>query len=279
MHPSQKAFEDDTPNVIKAPSGSPLLFFSLVFALTVPFWVLSTRIKVAGLPDNLPVTDIGATFVPLMAASILVYRKEKLSGVKRLLKRAFDHEKIKPPIWYLPIVGLMPFLYLLTYIVMHLIGLPLPTAWYVPALTPLLFLAFLVAAAGEELGYMGYAIDPLQQRWSALTSALIVGSLWAIWHVPSMIQIGQTPTLMAWGLAATVAWRVLYVWIYNNSGMSVLAIIVIHALGNTGRSIFPGGRAAYELADASVGYSIIITAAAIVTLLWGPKTLARYRLA
>ena len=46
--------------------------------------------KVKGLPDNLPVTDIGVTFVPLIAASILVYREEKFGGVKRLLRRAFD---------------------------------------------------------------------------------------------------------------------------------------------------------------------------------------------
>jgi hypothetical protein len=52
-------------------------------------------VKVDGLPDSLPVTDIGATFVPLIAASILVYREEKLAGVKRLLRRAVDYRRIK----------------------------------------------------------------------------------------------------------------------------------------------------------------------------------------
>ncbi len=55
---------------------SPLTFFLLVYVLTIPFWLLSTMVKVKGLPDNLPVTDVGATFVPLIAASILVYREE-----------------------------------------------------------------------------------------------------------------------------------------------------------------------------------------------------------
>jgi len=99
-------------------------------------------VKVKGLPDNLPVTDIGATFVPLIAASILVYREEKLDGVRRLLKRAFDYKRIKQKIWYLPIIFLMPLLYLLTYVVMRLIGLPLPTEWHVPLLTIPLFVAF-----------------------------------------------------------------------------------------------------------------------------------------
>ncbi len=171
----------------------------------------------------------------------------------------------------------MPFLYALTYWVMRLIGLPVPAEWHIPVVTPLLFIAFFIAAAGEELGYMGYAIDPLQDRWSALTSCFIVGILWAFWHFPSMIQIGQSPALMAWGFLATVGFRILYVWLYNNTGKSVFGVIVFHAVGNTGRSIFPGGRSQFELADAAVGYSIIALAAIIVTFLWGAKTLARYR--
>ncbi len=256
---------------------SPLKFFVFVYALTIPFWVLSTMVKVKGLPDNLPVTDIGATFVPLIAASILVYREDKFGGVKRLLKRAFDYKRIKQRIWYVPIIFLPPLLYLLTYGVMRLIGLPLPAEWHIPLLIPLLFVFFFIGAAGEELGYMGYAIDPMQYRWSALTASLIMGSLWAIWHLPSMVQLGQTPTLIAWGLLGTVGFRILYVWLYNNTGKSIFGIILFHAIANTGRSVFPGGRSYYELASGAVGYSIIIITAVIVTVLWGPKTLARYR--
>ncbi len=255
----------------------PLTFFVLVYALTIPFWVLSTIVKVEGLPDNLPVTDIGATFVPLIAASILVYREEKLGGVMRLLKRAFDYKRIKQKIWYVPIIFLMPLLYFLTYGVMRLIGLPVPVEWHIPLLTPLFFVFFFIGAAGEELGYMGYAIDPMQDRWSALTASLIMGSLWAIWHIPSMIQVGQPPTLMARGLLGTVGFRILDVWLYNNTGKSVFGVILFHAMGNTGRSVFPGGRSHYELASGAVGYSIIVITAVIVTILWGPKTLARYR--
>jgi membrane protease YdiL (CAAX protease family) len=256
---------------------SPLVFFLLVYILTIPFWALSLVVKTEGLPDNLPVTDAGATFVPLLAASILVYREERWHGVKKLLSKALDYQKIKQKIWYVPILFLMPFLYLLTYWPMRLIGLPVPAQWQIPLTTPLIFLAFFLAAAGEELGYMGYAIDPMQERWGALNAGLIVGSIWALWHFPSMIQIGQTPALMTWGFLATVAFRILYIWLYNNTGRSVFGVILFHAISNTGRSIFPGGRSHFELADAAVGYSIIVIAAIVVTFLWGPKTLAHYR--
>jgi uncharacterized protein len=83
----------------KSVKKSPTTFFILVYALTIPFWILSTRVRAEGLPDNLPITDVGATFVPLIAALILVYREEKFDGVKRLLSRTFDYKKIQHKLW------------------------------------------------------------------------------------------------------------------------------------------------------------------------------------
>jgi membrane protease YdiL (CAAX protease family) len=256
---------------------SPLLFFVLVFALSIPFWVLSAIFPMNLPVDNLPVTDIGATFVPLIAASILVYREEKLWGVRNLWKRTFDYKRITQKIRYVPIIFLMPFIYVLTYGVMRLVGLPVPTEWHIPLLTPLLFIAFFLAAAGKELGYTGYATDPMQVRYTALTASLIMGSIHAVWHYPSMIQIGQTPGLMVWGTLLTISFRILTVWLYNNTGNSVFVAILFHAVTNTGRSVFPGGRSAYELDDAAVGYAIITITAVIVVFLCILKFLTRYR--
>lgn len=194
-----------------------------------------------------------------------------------LLKRIFDYKRIKRKIWYVPIIFLMPILYALTYVAMRLIGLPVPAEWQIPLFTPLIFIGFFLAAAGEELGYTGYATDPIQAQYTALTASLIMGTIHAVWHYPSMIQTGQTPGLMFWGTLVTISFRVLTVWLYNNTGNSVFAAILFHAVTNTGRSIFPGGRSAYELGDAAVGYAIITITAIIVVFLWGSKTLARFR--
>ncbi len=227
--------------------------------------------------DNLPLTDVVATFIPMIAACILVFREEKLDGVKRLLLRTFDFRRIARKTWYAPIFLLMPFIYVLSYWIMRLIGIPLPDEWNIPLQTPLIFIAFSLAAAGEELGYMGYAVDPMQERWSALTSCLIMGSIHAIWHYPSMIQMGQTPGLVAWGTIMTIGFRILSVWLYNNTGKSVSAVILFHAVTNTGRSVFPGSRAALEQADAAVCYGLTAITAVIVVLVWGAKTLTRDR--
>jgi membrane protease YdiL (CAAX protease family) len=254
---------------------SPVAFFVLVYVLTIPFWLLNFVVKFDGLPDGLPVADAGATFVPLIAAMVLVYREGGPPGIKKLLARVFDYRRIRQKVWLLPIILLMPGIYVATYWLMRAAGLPVPSSWNIPPSLPLVFLAFFVAAIGEELGYTGYAIDPLQSRNAALTSSLMIGVPWALWHVPSMIQLGQSARLLGLGLAATVAFRILYVWLYNNTGHCVFGVILFHAISNTGRSAFPGGRNAFELGDAVAGYSLVILTSIAVTLVWGASTLAR----
>lgn len=81
-------------NINISSKKSPFLFFVLVFALSIPLWVINVIFPIKLPVDNLPVTDIVATFTPMIAASILVYWEEKLLGVKNLLKRTFDYKRI-----------------------------------------------------------------------------------------------------------------------------------------------------------------------------------------
>jgi hypothetical protein len=209
-----------------------------------------------------------------------MYREEGFEGVKNLLKRAFDCKRITKKVWYIPIIFLTPFIFVLTYMIMRLVGLPVPTVWSPPLLTPLLFIAFFFAAAGEELGYTVYVTDPMQARYKALTASLIIGLIHAVWHFPSEISIGQTLGLIILGgVMLAVSFRILTVWLYNNTGKSFFAAIVFNAVTNTGRSIFPGSRSTFELWDGAIGYGLIAITAVIVVFLWGPTTLARFRYA
>ncbi len=87
-----------------AQKRSPLAFFALAVALFAPFPVLAGVVPVSGLPKNAPWTDFVATFVPATAALILVYRAEGADGVRRLLRRAVDHTRIRNRLWYVPVV-------------------------------------------------------------------------------------------------------------------------------------------------------------------------------
>jgi hypothetical protein len=113
---------------------SPLKFFVLLFALSLPFWLLGAIAEhfSIGLPFNLPVSSLQA-FFPLITALILVSREEQTGGRSRLLKRVFDLKRIKHKIWYVPILFLNPLIFLLSYWVMLLLGLPLPEP-HIPSL-------------------------------------------------------------------------------------------------------------------------------------------------
>jgi len=254
--------------------GSPLTFFVLVFALALPFWLLGALVKHVPLPINLPVSAL--QFVcPLIAAFILVYREEKLSGVKRLLKSVFDLKRIKHKIWYVPIIFLMPLIMVLSYGVMLLLGRPLPAPYIPFLLIPIFFVVFFLPAACEEVGWTGYITDPMQERWSAFTTSLILGSVWAIWHVIPELQ-ANTPAWVAGQLFSTIGWRILIVWLYNNTGKSVLAAILFHDMVNVSEFSFPNYGSHY---DPVITGAITAITVVIVTFLWGSKTLARYRYA
>ena len=264
-------------NNSKPENRSPLKFFLLVFALSIPLWIIGKRIDVKWLP--FPITDMLAAFMPLVAASIFVYKEEGLIGTNKLFKRILDFSRITKKIWYGPII-LLPFLmYLLIYIVIHLIGLPLPIKFDIPFLSiPFLFCLFFLGAVAEETGYMGYAIDPMQERFGALLASILIGIPWAVWHYPSIIQQGHNLTWIAWATLGTVAVRVLIVWIYNNIGNSLFACILFHTLMNLGRPLFPRDGIHNPLVDyPEIHYSIIAIAAGIVVFLWGSKTLDRYK--
>jgi uncharacterized protein len=254
----------------------PWLFFALIYGLSAPFWILSTQMNNSRLPDNLPVTDIGAVLTPTIAAVILRYREAGVIGVRELFCRIFDYRRINNKRWFVIAVIILPLLYLVTYVAMRVLGYPVASVWNPSPSLAGIFVLFFVAATTEELGYSAYETDALKKRMTALNAALVMGSLWALWHLPSMIVLGQSTELILWGLGATVAFRVLSVWMYNNAGASLFAVILMHAIGNTARTGYPGGRSGYELGHGSVAYAIIIVFTLIVVVLWRPSTLANF---
>jgi hypothetical protein len=239
--------------------------------LTTPFLLLGG--KKLPLPVNLPGSAL--MFIGLLlAALILSYRQDGMRGVKELVKRAFDYKKIKNKAWYIPILLLSPVIYFLSYVAMRLMGLPLPDP-NVPILLALpLFLAFFSEAVFEELGWMGYALDPMQKRWGALKAGIILGLAWQIWHIIPDIQAGYTASWIFWHDLQGVALRILMVWIYNNTGKSVFSSVLVHAVDNVSWAMFPNFGSGYD-----PFFTAIFTclAAGIAIIGWGPKTLAQYR--
>jgi membrane protease YdiL (CAAX protease family) len=273
------------PNLLTATHGaarttdsgnrSPQTFFALVFVLSCPFWLIGAATGIQ-LTADLPMSSF-IWICPLIAAAILLYRDLGTAGVLALLRRSFDYERIRARVWYVPTILLLPGIYAATYWLMNVIGLPLP-AVQVQALTALgWFLGYFVAGQCEELGWSGYALDPLQRRWSALVAGLILGAVWAAFHLVPLVQGHRSPEWIAWWALATLALRVLYTWLYNNTGGSVFATALFHATGNFAQigpflDFGPGG---FPLDAQRIAALLLATVAVAITVIWGPGTLTR----
>jgi len=249
-----------------------LTYCLLVFALSIPIWIIG---GLTGL-ELMPGLPFGAlmTFCPMIAALILLFREKEFTGVVDLLKRSFDLRRIESKVWYLPVVLLMPVVMFLSYWVMRLLGLPLPTPEISLMSGLTLFPIFFVAALGEELGWSGYIIDPMQERWGALRASIILGVIWAAWHVVPFVQVPRSPVWIVSQCLFLVAVRVLHVWLYNNTGKSVFGQAVFHAMLNVSWQLFPNNGSHYNPHIAAL---VVVVMAVIVAVVWESGTLQQVR--
>ena len=254
-------------------SRSPLRFFALVYALSIPFWILGAAAPVELLP-GLPVSALMLLVVPV-AALMMAYREAGAAGAWFLLARVFKFPRVTSKIWYLPVLLLMPFIAVLSYLLLRAMETPLPNPRIHILHARALLLVLGIAGLAEEMGWSGYTTDPLQQHWGALQAAVIIGLVWGAWHITPLTQVGRSPGWIGWWYLGTVGSRVLIVWIYNNTGKSVAAAGLYHAILNLCWQLFPNNGSHY---DPRLTPLLIVCAAAIVTMLWGPRTLQQHSL-
>jgi membrane protease YdiL (CAAX protease family) len=197
--------------------------------------------------------------------------------------RIIDPKRIRLN-WYLIIFLLVPGLYAAAMLLDIASGAPVLvrerlTAYLSAPLTiaPFLLRVFIYGPVPEELGWRGYALDRLQARWNALVSSLILGAIWAIWHVP-LFFIKDTLfynqgiwSLWFWlFVVEVIPTAVIYTWIFNNTRRSTLAAILFHFMSNVTAEFA-------NVTDLTNMYQTLlwIIAAIVVVALWGAGTLTR----
>ena len=242
--------------------------------MAVPIWALSRFGGVIG-SLKVPVTDLMLAFTPLTAALVLMFQAEGTGALISFLKRVVDFRSLARDKWLFPALLLAPLIYALAYIALHLAGHkgePTVNLQAVPVLAAIMF----VLAIGEEAGWTGYLLDPLQQQVGALGASLIIAVPWWLAHIPSILAIGGTASDIAWWLPGAIALRVLMTSLYNSAGRSMLAVILFHTMLNVGRPlIYPSIGSHYDTTYQATGYGIAFALSAIIVTLWGTKSLAR----
>lgn len=223
---------------------SVLPFFALVFILCIPFWLLEV-IRPTELLPGLPLSALGA-FAPALAASILTYRHEGLSGTLLLLQRSFDFQRVKNKGWFLLILLINPAIAVLAYGILRGTGVSIPdSAPLTLGIFPL-FVVFFISALGEEIGWTAYATERLLKHWGILTASLLLGGIWSLIHFIPLMQAHRSIEWIAWWSLGTISYRLIMTWLYVHSGSSLFGAALFHAMINLSWQLFPVHGSYYD---------------------------------
>lgn len=217
-----------------------LLFFLLAYAVT---WICFGTVAIKQISPSSPlgiVLILLGAFAPSIAALTVTARAEGKSGVLALLRRVAKWQ-----------VAGRYYIFALTFTV----AIKLTAAVIIRAATgawphfgaePLILIPFAIAIstpvqAGEEIGWRGYALPRLASRFGLAWASLILGVIWAMWHLPQFFirggdSYGQSFVVFSVGV---VAFSVVLAWLYWRTNGSLLLSMLLHAAYNNSKDVVP----------------------------------------
>lgn len=199
--------------------------------LSIPFWIAGYFASdfTQNNPMKLPISAL-MTFCPMISAIILL-RLNK-NNITDFLKLIFDFKKINNKTWFIPIILLMPAIATISYVAANNYNIDFYNGHFPFISLVIFFFVYFIGAIGEELGWSGYATEPLQTKFGAFKASLILGLVWAVWHIVPYIEMGKTFNWILLQCIGTVLLRVVMIWIFNNTNKSVFAMILFHTMIN-----------------------------------------------
>jgi hypothetical protein len=215
-------------------------------------------------------------FGPTIAAFVMTAITEGKPGVRALWRRFWNRNlSIK---WLLVTLLVLPALLLVANFVSRTLdGQAYPfldlanQPWMVIPVIPQFIVAFIFNGMTEEFGWRGYALPRFQVRWNALTSSIVLGAIWASWHIPLWFVPGHPLSqrnFWEWALGMILL-TIIMTWIFNNTKGSVLAAVLFHAMINTGIVWCCGSVWHY--------YGVELFAVILIVIIFGARNLVRQR--
>jgi len=225
----------------RAPGGAIAAYLAVAFGGAWLLWGLAWRTthgQAAGLP--LMALIILGSFAPFPGAAVATAMEGGVMGAVRFFARGFN-PKMGWGVFALAFC-LTPALCILAvaidaarthgHFAFQITWADLPVTY--------LFLFFLGGAVNEEFGW-SYLSDKLDELVPMLPGTLVLGIVWAVWHLPLfyIVAPGLTQYYTPFGafLLGAVAMRALFSWAYHRSGRNILSNIVFHNSLNLGYSI------------------------------------------
>ena len=212
------------------PARRVSFFFALTFLVSWTLWGVGAALGTDS--GAWPILSTAAGFGPLLAGGVLSWRDGTLGPWLRQAVRWRTDSR-----WWAVALLAAPALSLLGYgVYLAVTGTSLGlTQDPIYVVYPVLFFYVLLLRGGfgEEMGWRGYALPRLLERYSTTVAALAVGVGWAVWHLPLFaIQGTRQSGPFALYLVGVVGLSVVLAWLYVRSSGSVLLVAVFHAQWN-----------------------------------------------
>lgn len=227
-------FSETIPTASGDHDKKVILFFVLTYVFT---WICHLAIPVFGLSFSFDMANpsmylyLIGILGPLVSAIIVSAQYEGSRGVKKLLSGALKWRF--SPIWYLFAIFIVALLQFVS-IGIHIRAVPKPLEWM--SFPLMLIYGQLWIVLGEEYGWRGFALPRLQSRLGPLGAGLVLGVLWAGWHLPMFFIPGSPQftesffTRFPLYVLIVTCWSIIMTMLYNRAG--VLACMIFHAALN-----------------------------------------------
>jgi membrane protease YdiL (CAAX protease family) len=130
---------------------------------------------------------------------------------------------------------------------------------------------------GEEIGWRGYALPRLLERYSALIASLVIGAIWAVWHLPKFLTAGSAHDYpFIFFIVDVLAKAVIFTWLAVHTRHSLLLASLMHAAINTSAVFLPlMPHLTGELRPLLLSISLKGLFAIALVVYFGPRSLSR----
>lgn len=222
---------------VHIPAGGLLAFLALSYSVAWAAFITVARWIPAETAAGSVLVLFGA-YTPGIVALVLTARIEGGRGVRALLRRLAIADV--PARLYVVALSYIAVVEISAAILHRLVA----GAWPPFGARPLALIALSIAVstpfqAGEEIGWRGFALPRLADRFGLRIGSVLLGIIWAIWHLPQFYIAGadsHQQSFVVWA-AQVVAISVAFGWLYAKSGGSLLLVMLMHSAINNSKDI------------------------------------------
>lgn len=144
--------------------------------------------------------------------------------------------------WLLVSIFFLPLIFLLSWLIINVQGIELQISAYRYGFARFIYILLLSfsmnfmlgGSMGEEFGWRGYALPLLLKKYNPNAASLILGSIWAFWHLPIDItsDIAAAPVAIAFRIIWALPLTIIFTWFFIKTNGSIIIVLFLHTSVN-----------------------------------------------